>query len=330
MGAKMEVFHVGNGFSALWTFGDADDTHMLVDINVPEAVQTEGEEKNDRLNVIAELKKRITKTVVVDGKRRKYLDILVTSHPDEDHLRGIGELADEFEIGELWETGLRREGDPNVGEHYEDFVRLADQLSKKGRVRKLRASQDPVAEIGEAEVFCFFPLTPADEESEELPNDASLVLKVQCEGMTMLFPGDSDHNAWRKILTRFAKKTSVLRCHILNASHHGSRTFFRDNTDEDPYFDGLDAISPEKVFVSSRPPDYSDDLPPHKDAIETYEKQVGRDNLFFTHLCKIIRVEQEGDGSWKVTCTEKQKGEGKKAAAVVIGSTRRTSERTFG
>jgi len=331
MGATFEVFHVGNGFSALWSFGDADDTHMLVDINVPEAVQTGGEEKDNRLDVIDELKKRITKTVVVSGRRRKYLDILVISHPDEDHLRGVKELADEFEIGELWETGLRREDDPDVGEGYEDFVRLAEQLRKRSRLRRLRAGDEPITKIGEVEIFCLFPIGKTDDEDEAIPNNASLVLKVVCGGMSVLLPGDSGHDSWREILGRFKKSRSLLRSHVLNASHHGSRSFFREDVQQDPYLHGLDAIAPEKVFVSCRPPDYSSDQPPHKDAIEIYVKQVGKENLFFTHICGVIKLSEQEDGSWKVVCGEKEKrDDGKKAAAVVIGSTRRTSERTFG
>jgi beta-lactamase superfamily II metal-dependent hydrolase len=331
MGAKLEVFDVGNGFSALWSFADADDTHMLVDINLPEAPQAEQEEKGDRVNVIDELKKRITKTVVVDGKRRKYLDILVISHPDEDHLRGVAELAGEFEIGELWETGLRREDDPDVGEHYRDFVGLAKRLQKKGCLRRLRASEEPIRTIADAQIFCLFPIGKTDEEEEAIPNDASLVLKVECEGMTVLLPGDSGHDSWRDILQRFKKKRSLLRSHILNASHHGSRSFFREDVEEEPYLDGLEAIAPEKVFFSCRPPDYSSDQPPHKDAIAIYERQVGKQNLFFTHICKVIKLLEQEEGSWKVVCGQKERGdEGKRAAAVVLGSARRTSERTFG
>lgn len=328
MAKTLEVFHVGNGFSALWSFGDADNTRMLVDLNVPESTKEEND-ADDRLNVIEELEQRIVKTVTANGKKKKFLDILAISHPDEDHLRGIKDLSDKFEIGELWETGLRRENDPDVGQHYKDFVALSEKLNKNGRVRKLRANDKAILSVGETDIHCLFPIERP--KGEEIPNDSSCVLRVQSDGLAILFPGDSGYESWKEILKYFEKKTALLRSHILNASHHGSRSFFQDKAEDDPYTDGLRAISPEKILLSSRVPDYSDDLPPHKDALEIYEEKVGAKNLFTTYKCKIIRVEQQEDGSWKIVCGDtREEDEKKKSAPITIGATRRTSDRTFG
>ena len=45
---------------------------------------------------------------------------------------------------------------------------------------------------------------------------------------------------------------SVLASQVLHASHHGSRTFVKDDKDAEPWLRALDAISPEDVVIFGR------------------------------------------------------------------------------
>jgi glyoxylase-like metal-dependent hydrolase (beta-lactamase superfamily II) len=58
-----------------------------------------------------------------DGSRQT-LDYLVVTHAHDDHIWGIGDLADEFEIGELWvpQYGTKKK----LSENYDAFVKVVE------------------------------------------------------------------------------------------------------------------------------------------------------------------------------------------------------------
>jgi hypothetical protein len=60
---------------------------------------------------------------------------------------------------------------------------------------------------------------------------------------------------------------------VLVASHHGSRTFFKEDKDDDPYEDAVEAIAPDYTLISvGKDNDYDH---PHEEALKLYQEHTG-------------------------------------------------------
>ena len=93
MPTSITFFPVDNGDMTLVKLADADDTTLLIDINIR---QDADDPDGDARDVAKDLRDRIKK----DDKGRPYVDAFLLSHPDQDHCRGlmkhfyVGLLAD--------------------------------------------------------------------------------------------------------------------------------------------------------------------------------------------------------------------------------------------
>lgn len=91
MTGKITHFRVGNGDMALIALDDADKTTILVDCNICECTDND-EDRDGRDELLAHLPR--------DESKRPYVDVMVLTHPDQDHCRG---LIDNFHLGLLSE-----------------------------------------------------------------------------------------------------------------------------------------------------------------------------------------------------------------------------------
>jgi competence protein ComEC len=143
--------------------------------------------------------------------RRKIarVDYLVLTHPQLDHYGGLAFLAEEFSPREFWfngETATTRR-----------FVRLQAALAANGvRNRVLRRGMR--RRLGAATMVVHAPT-----EGQRLlrTNDRSLVLSLLFGRHQVLFAGDIERAAERRLLALAAER---LRSTVLKVPHHGSRT----------------------------------------------------------------------------------------------------------
>jgi len=114
---------------------------------------------------------------------------------------------------------------------------------------------------------------------------------------SIMITGDSDKEAWMEHITDYHKEK--LPADVLSASHHGSRSFFKDGEgDEDIYEDHIEEIKPTYLIVSAPKREDSPHKHPHKDAMELYKKHVDEDGIF--HLGSepysvIVDIDQSGN-----------------------------------
>jgi competence protein ComEC len=218
---------------------------------------------------------------LLDGQR---LDVFVNTHPHDDHLRGILELADKVEIGEVWHSG-HRPGKKYDGA-YKDLQAVIEKVGR-GRGRKLEGSRAQQT-IGEA---AYYVLAPAEYVVDEIADEDQgaryrriheqcAVLKFGTGGTWGMLPGDADRDAFEKHITEYHKER--LPSVVLAASHHGSRSFFRYEEEDEPYLDALDQIAPSYVVISAPKQSESEHDHPHDDAVRLYEDKVGKGNVFHT------------------------------------------------
>jgi hypothetical protein len=82
MASTITFFPVGNGDMTLIVHGDEAAARILIDCNIRGAA----DDSNDKTRDVAQdLRSRLKR----DGKGRPYVDVFVSSHPDQDHCRGI-------------------------------------------------------------------------------------------------------------------------------------------------------------------------------------------------------------------------------------------------
>lgn len=242
------------------------------------------------------------------------LSVFINTHPHNDHIGGIKEVYDEIGFSEVWHSNHK----PG-GVHKDKFKDFQTVLKKVGKgneyllfgtneLNKVRKSDDSeiVKKLGEVD---FQVLSPAEYLSDEIEDkdadERNRRIHEQCgvikftygkDAKSIMFTGDSDKTAWKEHITDYHKDN--LPTYVLSASHHGSRTFFKDTEeDEDVYEAHLDNIRPTYLIISAPKQKDSPHGHPHDDALELYKKYIDED--YILHLganidSVIVDIDSEG------------------------------------
>ena len=143
------------------------------------------------------------------------IDVLMLTHPHEDHVAGLVAALERYEVGLILDAG-RDYANPT----YPRFLRLA-RAEPGGRLVKARTGQrlrlDP-----QTTVVLLYP-TP-DDVAAPLPegdiNNASIVALLRFGGFTALLTGD----AHIPVEAMLADRGLLTRIDLLKVGHHGSRS----------------------------------------------------------------------------------------------------------
>jgi len=131
-----------------------------------------------------------------------HVDVMVLSHPHDDHATGLVSVIEELPVGEVWDSG-HAGGGPAA----EQLIAAADRR----HVPVLIPVAGDTFRIGAFSVEVLGPLR-----RYASPNDQSLVLRVEAHGRTMLFPGDAETIAQSELGT--------IRADVLKVPHQGADT----------------------------------------------------------------------------------------------------------
>ncbi len=156
----------------------------------------------------------------------KKIDVLVATHPHEDHIGGMAAVVENFEIGKLYM--------PKVANTTATFKRLL--LAIKARNLKVNTAQAGVKLALESKIECQM-LAPNSAKYEEL-NDYSPVIKIVYQKNSLLFTGDATRESEKEML----KLGVNLKADLLKIGHHGSNTSTTENF--------LSAVAPEYAVIS--------------------------------------------------------------------------------
>lgn len=156
-------------------------------------------------------------------KRLKYL---IGTHPHDDHIGGLSQVIETFEIGHVIM--------PNVTHTTRTFEELLNSIKNKNLTITPARSGDRHY-LDKAEILI---LAPNQEEYSNL-NNYSVVTKIKYEGTSFIFTGDAERMSEREIIERYPHD---LKADILKLGHHGS------NTSTSQEF--LDAVDPSAVVIT--------------------------------------------------------------------------------
>jgi competence protein ComEC len=139
------------------------------------------------------------------NRATRRLQVVALSHSDADHAGGLGAVLRHFTVDEFWESGLWSPAG-------EETRRALERAHVPRRV--LRAGER--MRFGEALISVLNP----DGDVPMDPNDASLVLRLDWRGMSMLLTGDLGWQGEERLRER---ARAALAVHVLKVAHHGSR-----------------------------------------------------------------------------------------------------------
>ena len=306
------LIHVGEGLMILIIF--PDNTTLLFDCNVIQ------ENKDEVLHY---LKTQIPyRKDDVSFEEVQWIDIFVNSHRDIDHLRGLKEINNEFEIKSIWDSG--QTGNATEDDDYLYYMNLRRTISDKygeSAVLVPIPSPFPLRSFGGASVFClcssldfiskdigYFFQNLSTIKAAKDQHSNSIVLSIEYSGRRVLLTGDSDWYAWKEKIIPNYESTDLLSSEVLIASHHGSRSFFTDESINDhidiesnpdtTYLEALDFIKPVVTLIPCGK--YKTAHHPNEEALELYKKNTTNEQVYTTHEKKTLVGIIDALGHWTV------------------------------
>lgn len=142
------------------------------------------------------------------------IDYIFVSHFDFDHVGGILSILEELKVGKII-IGKQFEN----SENYEKMIKIA----RKKKIEIIQVDKENDIVIDEVKFNIIWP----DKENiikENSLNNNSLVMKMIYKNFSMLFTGDIEEIAERKIIDIYKDNSDILKSDVLKTAHHGSKT----------------------------------------------------------------------------------------------------------
>ncbi len=214
--------------------------------------------------------------VVAPFLRRKkihFLDAVVLSHPDSDHMNGLVHILRHFRVRALWTNGDREES-----ESFHAFVRVVgEEQTPMPPYEKLPRT----FRINGTDVDILYP-PPGYRKFKERDrwrntNNNSMVLRVRYKNTAFLFPGDIMAKAEDELI-HIAGDT--IQSTVMVAPHHGSKT--------SSTVAFVKTVKPRVVIVSAG------NRGPHSKILQRY-RRFGA-GIYSTHVHGAVRVFADDSG----------------------------------
>jgi len=192
------------------------------------------------------------------------LDLVILTHPDSDHLRGLVEVLKRFKVENILWNGVEK---PTY-----TFKRWKENLEKE-KGNKLIAQAGQKIEAGILKIFILYPFQNLKGKFlNRATNDTSVVSYFLFGKNKFLFTGDITQKVEKELIECYSFK---LDSDILKIAHHGSKTSSSKEF--------LEKVSPKFGIIScakNNPYHF-----PHQEVLQRL-KEFG---------IKILRTDQKGD-----------------------------------
>ena len=186
------------------------------------------------------------------------VDTIFISHMDKDHVNGVNDLLKcaEITIGRIIISASYKSDKLNC-EELEELKELAGKRDIK--LFYMKKGDEIVGKD-----ISFRCIYPTGEEDIEDQNEASIVMRMDYKGLSMLFTGDIAGSTEEKIID--SSDENILDCDILKVCHHGSKNSSTD--------DFLKKVSPKLYLISCGLMNRYGH--PHRDALSRMAGEGGR------------------------------------------------------
>lgn len=158
------------------------------------------------------------------------IDLVVLTHPHEDHVQGLVSVVRDFRVGMVLDPGI-----PQGSKAYQEFL----ETVQRRRVPYRRATRGQEIDFGDGvHARVLNPGTIRLVGTEDDTNNNSVVLRITYGKSAILLTGDAGAEAETDIMASGAS----LGSDVLKVCHHGSLTGTSD--------EWLDAVKPRIAVIS--------------------------------------------------------------------------------
>ena len=158
-------------------------------------------------------------------------DLLLLTHPDLDHLEGLVEVIQRYQVNQVMLTGVI---------HHSNLYRAFLELLSQKNIPLIIVNPTQDWQLDE-EVFLDIIWPAGDTVLQEYDNlnDTSITIRLIYRDTSILLPGDIESKAEHSILM----SDRDIRADILKSGHHGSQT-----SSTSPF---LRAVNPSSIIIQS-------------------------------------------------------------------------------
>lgn len=232
---SVHIIDVGQGDSIL--IRTASNKNILVDAGNEEAEHT----------VYSYLKRRGI----------NYIDVLIATHPDTDHIGGMDYIIDKIKIGNFFMSNCKSDA--------ESYYNLIDSCRENNVKIDFLSKGDKLKIDDSTSIDVLQPSTITDKN-----NLNSIVFLLDYKGYTFLFTGDAEEENESEILSSY----NLSNIDFLKAGHHGS------SSSSSPEF--IERLKPSAVAISCG---YNNDYGhPHRSVLDTFRE----------NNCTVYRTDKNG------------------------------------
>lgn len=147
----------------------------------------------------------------------RYIDVVLLSHPEQDHLNGLIEVLKRYDVGVIVMAGIVRDT-----EQYKEFTNLI----KNKKIPIYIAHNGGMIDFGDNIDFdILYPVENMNGRKLSDSNNYSVVGKLIYKNFSTLFTGDIEKSTENKLL----KAGIDLKANIIKIAHHGSKTSTSEN-----------------------------------------------------------------------------------------------------
>jgi competence protein ComEC len=167
-------------------------------------------------------------------KRIQKIDILVLTHPDPDHLKGLNFIASHFSVSQFWDNGLQGGS--------ESYLQLKETLLKR-KIKWLSLNEKTLPQmIHGVQISVLNPSVRKEsrrnDQNPSFLNNESLVMKIQFRNIGLLLAADIGKEAEYRIIS----EGFPIKADVLKIPHHGSAS------SSSPFF--LEKVKPTYAILS--------------------------------------------------------------------------------
>lgn len=200
------------------------------------------------------------------------IDYLVATHPHSDHIGGMSDVVDSFEIGKIFAPRVA-ENDTPTSKTYKEFLA---SVQSKGLKMHAAKSGSTLFEGTDYKAEC---VAPNSQDYDEL-NDYSVAIKLSYGIHSFLFTGDAEALSETEMINAGYN----LDCDVLKVGHHGS-----ESSSSDAF---LRATTPTYAVIScGEDNDYGH---PHRETLTALNRLHGLKKLLRTDYDKTVIFTADG------------------------------------
>ncbi|MFA6047565.1 MAG: ComEC/Rec2 family competence protein [Parcubacteria group bacterium] len=158
------------------------------------------------------------------------IEVVIATHPDEDHIDGLIDVMENYNIGEIIDNGA--DVDSQVYKKYQDVI------SQKNINRIEGKSGMEIKLADNTKLSILSPDGTQDKNNPKDTNLSSIVSKLTFGENSFLFTGDFPTEGEQDLFS----KNIDLRARVLKVAHHGSKYATSDEF--------LDKVNPQEAVIS--------------------------------------------------------------------------------